>query len=92
MVLTLPNGAALQMNHQSNLKIRYKIKFLKKKKLRLTPNYLTKSKNARETYVGSELDECKDFSGLFYQLPFHKVIVGMNIILSDNYFQVGYIS
>ncbi|RNA27435.1 actin-related 6 [Brachionus plicatilis] len=39
---------------------------------KLTPNYLTKSKNARETYVGSELDECKDFSGLFYQLPFQK--------------------
>ncbi len=41
--------------------------------IKLTPNYVSKSRNARETYVGGELDDCKDYSGLFYNLAFHKV-------------------
>ena len=50
---------------------------------RLTPNYITRSKNGRETFVGSEIDDCKDFSGLFYSLPFHKVdIVRLETLLN----------
>ena len=45
--------------------------------IRLTPNYVSKSRNARETYVGSELDDCKDYSGLFYNLAFHKVFTNI---------------
>jgi hypothetical protein len=40
---------------------------------RLVPNYAAKTKNGRETFVGSEIDDCKDFSGLFYNLAFHRV-------------------
>lgn len=41
---------------------------------RLTPNFISRSKNGRETYIGSELNDCKDFSCLFYNLAFHKGI------------------
>ncbi len=40
---------------------------------RYIPNYVTKSKNGRETFIDFELDECKDYSGVFYNLGFHKV-------------------
>lgn len=40
---------------------------------KLVPNFITKSKNARETFVAGELDNCQDFAGLFYNLAFHKV-------------------
>lgn len=39
---------------------------------KLTPNYVSKSKNGRETYIGGELYDCKDFSCIFYNLAFHK--------------------
>lgn len=41
----------------------------------LIPNYIAKTKNGRETFVGNEIDDCKDFSGLFYNLSFHKGIL-----------------
>ena len=51
------------------------------KRQRLTPNYACKSKNGRETYVGSQLGPgddddsgvvCKDFSCLYYNMPFQR--------------------
>jgi len=42
---------------------------------RLTPNYISRSKNGRDTFIGSELNDCKDFSCIFYNLAFHKGIL-----------------
>jgi len=40
---------------------------------RIVPNFLSKAKNERrKVYFGDQLNECKDFSGLFYVLPFQK--------------------
>jgi len=40
---------------------------------RLIPNCITKAKNERRRiFVGDQIDDCKDMSGLFYQLPFQK--------------------
>lgn len=52
------------------MKIFYNFNF---NKTRLIPNYIAKTKNGRESFIGSEIDDCKDFSGLFYNLLFHKV-------------------
>lgn len=49
--------------------------FSSDKEPRLTPNYISKSKNGRDTYIGGELDDCKDFSCIFYNLAFHKGIL-----------------
>ncbi|KAF9902946.1 Actin- protein 6 [Linnemannia zychae] len=35
-------------------------------------NNITRSKAERKTFVGDQLDTCKDFSGLYYRLPFEK--------------------
>ncbi|XP_065676699.1 actin-related protein 6-like [Hydra vulgaris] len=40
---------------------------------RIIPNYISKAKNERrKIFFGDQLYECKDFSGLFYVLPFQK--------------------
>ena len=40
---------------------------------RIIPNCVSKAKNERrKVYFGDQLNECKDFSGLFYVLPFQK--------------------
>jgi len=40
---------------------------------RLIPNCITKAKNERRRiFIGDQIDDCKDMSGLFYQLPFQK--------------------
>ncbi|KAG8181275.1 hypothetical protein JTE90_022213 [Oedothorax gibbosus] len=40
-------------------------------KPKLIPNFVAKAKNERRrAFVGSQIEECKDFSGLFYALPF----------------------
>ncbi|KAF8980560.1 Actin- protein 6 [Entomortierella lignicola] len=36
------------------------------------PNNITRSKTERKTFVGDQLESCKDFSGLYYRLPFEK--------------------
>ncbi|XP_071791949.1 actin-related protein 6-like [Asterias amurensis] len=42
-------------------------------KPRLVPNCIMKAKNERrKTYIGSQIDDCKDLSGIFYVLPFQK--------------------
>lgn len=46
---------------------------------RTISNNITRSKAERKTFVGDQLDTCKDFSGLYYRLPFEKVLS------SDNY-------
>ncbi|KAK3847701.1 MAG: actin family [Linnemannia gamsii] len=35
-------------------------------------NNITRSKTERKTFVGDQLENCKDFSGLYYRLPFEK--------------------
>lgn len=35
-------------------------------------NNITRSKAERKTFVGDQLETCKDFSGLYYRLPFEK--------------------
>ncbi|KAG0298877.1 Actin- protein 6 [Dissophora globulifera] len=39
---------------------------------RTIPNNITRSKTQRKTFVGDQLETCKDFSGLYYRLPFEK--------------------
>jgi len=40
---------------------------------RLIPNYCSKNKSERRrVFIGDQLNECKDFSGLFYILPYQK--------------------
>lgn len=41
---------------------------------RTISNNITRSKAERKTFVGDQLDTCKDFSGLYYRLPFEKVL------------------
>ena len=41
--------------------------------LRLIPNCIFKAKSERrKLFIGDQLEECKDYSGLFYVLPFQK--------------------
>lgn len=41
--------------------------------LRLIPNSIFKAKSERrKLFIGDQLDECKDYSGLFYVVPFQK--------------------
>ena len=43
------------------------------KEPRIIQNYISKAKNERrKVFFGDQLNECKDFSGLFYVLPFQK--------------------
>ena len=45
----------------------------------MIPNSVFKVKSERrKVFVGDQIDECKDYSGLFYVLPFQKV-------MSDNF-------
>ena len=40
---------------------------------RIIPNCITKAKSEkRRAFVGDQLDDCRDLSGLFYMLPFQK--------------------
>ena len=42
---------------------------------RVIPNSVFKVKSERrKVFVGDQIDECKDYSGLFYLLPFQKVL------------------
>ncbi|KAF8928641.1 Actin- protein 6 [Dissophora ornata] len=42
------------------------------KTYKIIPNNITRSKVERKTFVGDQLETCKDFSGLYYRLPFEK--------------------
>lgn len=42
------------------------------KPYRTFANNITRSKAERKTFVGDQLETCKDFSGLYYRLPFEK--------------------
>ena len=43
---------------------------------RVVPNCVTKAKNVRtRIFIGDQIDDCKDLSGLYYILPFQKVSV-----------------
>ena len=47
----------------------------------MIPNSVFKVKGERrKVFVGDQIDECKDYSGLFYVLPFQKVIVDHFVI------------
>ena len=40
---------------------------------KVVPNCISKAKNERRTaFIGDQLNDCKDFSGIFYVLPFQK--------------------
>ncbi|KAF9909337.1 Actin- protein 6 [Lobosporangium transversale] len=39
---------------------------------RIIPNNITRSKTERKAFIGDQLETCKDFSGLYYRLPFEK--------------------
>ncbi|KAF9943143.1 Actin- protein 6 [Mortierella alpina] len=39
---------------------------------RSLPNNITRSKAERRSFVGDQISTCKDFSGLYYRLPFEK--------------------
>ncbi|RUS13577.1 actin-domain-containing protein, partial [Endogone sp. FLAS-F59071] len=38
----------------------------------LVPNCITRGKGDRRTFVGDQLSTCRDYSGLYYRLPFEK--------------------
>ncbi|KIL00217.1 hypothetical protein PAXRUDRAFT_130412 [Paxillus rubicundulus Ve08.2h10] len=40
--------------------------------VQIIPNAVVRSKGDRTTYVGHEINQCKDFSSLHYRLPFEK--------------------
>ncbi|XP_041352519.1 actin-related protein 6-like isoform X2 [Gigantopelta aegis] len=61
-VLVLDNGGA-------SMKVGYSAD----KEPRIVPNCVTKAKNVRtRIFIGDQIDECKDLSGLYYMLPFQK--------------------
>ncbi|KAI7898543.1 actin-like protein ARP6 [Cokeromyces recurvatus] len=39
---------------------------------RLIPNAIIRDKKDKRQYIGDELDECTDFSSLYYRIPFEK--------------------
>lgn len=39
---------------------------------RTIPNNITRSKAERKTFIGDQLETCKDLSALYYRLPFEK--------------------
>jgi hypothetical protein len=41
--------------------------------IRLVPNAIVRGKADRRHYIGDQLDQCTDFSSLYYRLPFEKV-------------------
>ena len=43
---------------------------------RLIPNCIFKAKSERrKLFIGDQLEECKDYSGLFYVMPFQKGVL-----------------
>ena len=49
---------------------------------RIIPNCITKAKSEkRRAFIGDQLDDCRDLSGLCYMLPFQKGIVAWLILL-----------
>lgn len=50
-----------------------KMSFSNKNEIKHVPNCVTKVKSERRRlFVGDEIDDCKDFTGAFYLLPFSK--------------------
>ncbi|KAK6187646.1 hypothetical protein SNE40_005625 [Patella caerulea] len=50
-----------------------KIGFSNDTEPRIVPNCISKAKNVRtRIFIGDQIDECKDLSGLYYILPFQK--------------------
>ncbi|UYV77131.1 ACTR6 [Cordylochernes scorpioides] len=61
-VLILDNGAYTE-----------KVGYNTQNEPRLIPNCITKAKSERQrSFIGDQIDDCKDVSGLFYILPFQK--------------------
>ncbi|XP_052811955.1 actin-related protein 6-like [Mya arenaria] len=62
VVVVLDNGAGSA-----------KIGFSTAKEPKIIPNCVSKAKNVRtRIFIGDQIDECKDLSGLYYLLPFQK--------------------
>ncbi|KAK3098322.1 hypothetical protein FSP39_018389 [Pinctada imbricata] len=50
-----------------------KVGYSNDKEPRIIPNCVTKAKNVRtRIFIGDQIEECKDLSGLYYLLPFQK--------------------
>uniref|UniRef100_A0A8W8MKS3 Actin-related protein 6 n=2 Tax=Magallana gigas TaxID=29159 RepID=A0A8W8MKS3_MAGGI len=50
-----------------------KVGYATDKEPRIVPNCVTKAKNVRtRIFIGDQIDDCKDLSGLYYLLPFQK--------------------
>lgn len=61
-VLVLDNGAFSE-----------KVGYASQSEPRIIPNCITKAKSERQrSFIGDQIDDCKDVSGLFYILPFQK--------------------
>ncbi|KAI8646745.1 actin family [Parasitella parasitica] len=45
---------------------------------RLVPNAIVRGKSDKRHYVGDQMDDCNDFSSLYYRLPFEKVWLLVN--------------
>ncbi|CAH3016407.1 unnamed protein product [Porites evermanni] len=64
-VLVLDNGASTA-----------KVEFNTADSPRLIPNCIFKAKSERrKLFIGDQLEECKDYSGLFYVMPFQKGVL-----------------
>jgi actin-related protein 6 len=42
---------------------------------RLAPNCVSRGKNDKRVFIADELDTCRDYSGVVFQLPFQRVCV-----------------
>lgn len=55
------------------------------------PNCVTKAKSVRtRTFIGDQIDDCKDLSGLYYLLPFQKVCYKCTFIFEDWWWKHSY--
>lgn len=58
---------------------------------RTIPNSVFKIKSERrKVFVGDQIDECKDYSGLFYVLPFQKVQIDYLVKIQDQIMYLTY--
>ena len=40
---------------------------------RIIPNAIIRGRTDRRNYIGDQIDQCTDFSSLYYRLPFERV-------------------
>ena len=82
-ILVADNGASsikLGVVHgKSKVPTRFAMQPTRREKLtlnqanRIISNAVVRSKGDKSTYVGHEIEDCRDFSSIHYRLPFEKV-------------------